>query len=142
MGDKLLICEQMAAVRNRGLVNASELGEEVERLSDWREHVRAYPIPLALGAAAVGFWLMPGRARKKKVEPVVHRAAGGSSEAVQEEHVKTAGIAGIGGAAMGFVGSLIGNAVRSYIAEQLHTLIQGKNDHASQDERKASAYRH
>lgn len=142
MSDKLLICEQMAAVRNRGLLNASELGEEVERLGDWREHVRSFPVPLVLGAAAAGFWLMPGRARKKKVEPVAFHAASEQPDSVQEERVKTAGVVGIGGAAMGFVGSLIGNAVRSYIGEQLHTLIQGKNDHATQDERKASAYRH
>jgi hypothetical protein len=141
MSEKLLICEQMAAVRNRGLVNASELGEEVERLSDWREHVRAYPVPLVLGAAALGFWIVPGRVRKKRVDKSgsSHSAR---AETIQEERTKTAGVAGIGGAAMGFVGSLIGNAVRAYIAEQLHSLMQGKNDHAPQDQRKASTYRH
>lgn len=138
MSDKHVICEQMAAVRNRGLVNASELGEEVERLSDWREHVRAYPVPLVLAAAAAGFWIMPGRARKRKADkdqlPL--------PQAVQAERAKPGGVAGMSGAAMGFLGSMLANAVRGYISEQLHTLIQGKNEHAPQDEWKASAYRH
>ncbi|MCC6511650.1 MAG: hypothetical protein IT423_21300 [Pirellulaceae bacterium] len=54
----------------------------------------------------------------------------GKSAQVQ---AKTSAIAGFGGAAMGFVGSLIGNAVRNYVAEQLHTLIQDRGKNATSD---------
>jgi hypothetical protein len=142
--DTLHICEKMAAVRSRGLVNARELGEEVERLSDWREHVRAHPIPIAIAAAVVGYWLVPTRPKS----PVRHLreaelpAGGKSPPSVQEEKVKTAGIAGVGGALMGFAGSLIGNAVRSYAMQQIQTIFQSKDDHASFVQRQSPTYRH
>lgn len=150
--DTLHICEKMAAVRSRGLVNARELGEEVERLTDWREHVRAHPIPLALAAAVAGYWLIPSR---PKSTPPKRRAKsggrrGGDSERgeadeaqpMHEEKVKTAGLAGMGGAIMGFAGSLLGNAVRSYVAHQVQTIFQGKDDHASFVQRQSPTYRH
>jgi len=143
--DTLHICEKMAAVRSRGLVNARELGEEVERLGDWREHVRAHPIPLAVAAAVVGYWLVPSR--PKEVVRFREKAASGrqrdaSTTPVQEEKAKTAGVAGMGGAVMGFVGSLLGNAVRSYATHQIQTIFQSKDDHASFVERQSPTYRH
>jgi hypothetical protein len=139
--DALHIREKMAAVRSRGLVNARELGAEVERLGDWREHVRAHPVPLALAAAVLGYWLVPSRPRRE----VPVRAAAAASAAptpAQEEKVKTAGAAGMGGAIMGFAGSLLGNAIRSYVSQQVQTIFQGKEDHGSFVQRQSPTYRH
>ncbi|MGN6545839.1 MAG: hypothetical protein ACTHK7_12370 [Aureliella sp.] len=146
--DSLHICEKMAAVRSRGLVNARELSEEVERLSDWREHVRAHPIPIALAAAVAGYWLVPSRRKDKTrhwTETRVEQPLGGPPTKVREVHeekAKTAGIAGVGGAVMGFAGSLLGNAVRSYVMQQIQTMFQSKDDHASFVQRQSPTYRH
>lgn len=143
--DTLHICEKMSAVRSRGLVNARELGEEVERLSDWREHVRAHPIPIAIAAAVVGYWLVPVRPKspaRQLREPEAARGGNKSSPSVQEEKAKTAGVAGVGGALMGFAGSLLGNAVRSYAMQQIQTIFQSKDDHASFVQRQSPTYRH
>jgi len=139
MSERLQICEQMAMVRSRGLVNARELGEEVERLSDWREHVRAHPVPLALAAAALGYWAVPARRKPSPpatASPVEVRTAA----AVREEKGKVA--TGIGGLVMGFVTSMAGNAIRSYVSQQVHSLVQGKDDHGSFVQRQASTHRH
>jgi len=123
----------MAAVRSRGLVNARELGEEVERLGDWREHVRAHPIPLVVAAAALGYWVVPSRPKASAL-PVA-----ASAKAPADEKAKKAGIAGL---AMGFATTLLGNAVRSYVSQQIQSLVQGEKDHGSFVQRQASAHRH
>ncbi len=145
MLDQTTLRQEMDHVRSRGLVNAGELKQEVQRLADWREHVRSHPVPFVLATAALAYFLIPTRARRPRAVPVdVSRTqvAGnttvGSASTVDsagEASTKTAGIASLSGAAMGFAGSLIGNAVRSYIAEQLQTLIHTRGNHAVQSKR-------
>ena len=137
MGERLQICEQMAAVRSRGLVNARELNEEVERLGDWREHVRAHPIPLALAAAALGYWAVPTKRKPPKADGPLQGHSRAASE-IREEKSK----AGMAGLVMGFVTSMAGNAIRSYVSQQVQSLVQGRDDHGSFVQRQASAYRH
>lgn len=141
MGEKLQICERMAAVRSRGLVNAQELGEEVERLGDWREHVRAHPIPLALATAAAAFWLVPGRRRvAKPVAPFGSIAASHGLPEVQGQKAKANG--GFVGLLMGFATSLAGNAIRNYVSQQVQSLVQGKDGNGPIVQRQASSHRH
>lgn len=135
MSSKLQICEQMAAVRSRGLVNARELGEEVERLGDWREHVRAHPVPLVIAAAALGFWAVPSRRKKVEVPSLVSSGASAREETAK---AKT----GMAGLLVGFATSLAGNAIRSYVSQQVQSLVQGKDDHASFVQRQASTHRY
>jgi len=135
MGERLQICERMAAVRSRGLVNAQELGEEVGRLGDWREYVRAHPVPLVVAAAAAAFWIAPGRRRAVKVAPPVP-----ASVEAQEQKAKASG--GFAGMLLGFATSLAGNAIRNYVSQQVQSLVQGRDDHGSFVQRQASAHRH
>jgi hypothetical protein len=52
------LIERMNAIRNTSERHVERLHHEVERLKDWREHVKARPF-LAVGASAVaGFWLV------------------------------------------------------------------------------------
>lgn len=132
---------EMSAVRNRGLANATELGERVEKLSDWREHVRAHPWPIALAAGALACWAVPRRRvarHSTNGADTVLPAMSRSADAPTEREVKTASAAGLGGALMGFAGSLIGNAVRSYVSEQVQTLITSRGNHAPSQQRKTS----
>lgn len=137
MGDAAQICEQMAAVRSRGLVNARELGEEVERLGDWREHVRAHPIPLVLAAAAIGYWVVPTRRKASKSQASSATAGGAES---RDDKVKAA--TGFTGLLLGFATSLAGNAIRNYVSQQVQSLVQGKDDHGSFVQRQAPTHRH
>ncbi|MGN6133677.1 MAG: hypothetical protein ACTHOU_04210 [Aureliella sp.] len=133
MTNRHQICEQMAAVRSRGLVNAREFGEEVERLADWREHVRAHPIPLVLAAAAVGYFAIPSKRK------VVKEAASPLVSVGEDKSKPTTGMAGL---LLGFATSLAGNAIRSYVSQQVQSLVQGKDDHATFVQRQASAHRY
>ena len=146
MQEQLEIRQRMSMVRTRGLANATELAERVERLSDWREHVRAHPWPIALAAGALAFWIVPAR-RVPRHAPAYTpsmgasesraAAAASSSETPTEREAKMATFSGIGGAAMGFVGSLIGNAVRSYVSEQVQSLINPRGNHDAPQQRQA-----
>ena len=137
MHEQLELRDKMSFVRSRGLDNASELGQRVEKLSDWREHVRAHPVPIALAVAGLAYWVIPPK-RVASYPAKSYRS--GSKPAtddddVSEREVKVAGIAGMGGAAMGFLGSLLGNAIRSYVSEQVQTLITSRGNHAASQQR-------
>ncbi len=69
MDEQTELRQAMSVVRSRGLANADVLAKRVERLSDWREHVRAHPLPIALAAAALGYWLVPIRPRQLPPPP-------------------------------------------------------------------------
>lgn len=133
--------QEMSSVRNRGLAHASVLGERVEKLSDWREHVRAHPWPIALAVGALACWAVPTKT-KTHAAPIADSTSSTSKssnvDTVTERDIKTAGAAGLGGALMGFVGSMIGNAVRSYVSEQIQTLITSRGNHATSQQRKTS----
>jgi len=139
MGERIQICEQMAAVRCRGLVNARELNDEVERLGDWREHVRAHPIPLALAAAAIGYWVVPAKRKRAKVKLPQGEARVAAEVREQEKGKAATGLAGL---AMGFITSMAGNAIRTYVSQQVQSLVQGRDDHGSFVQRQAQAHRH
>ncbi len=142
MHEQLEIRTRMSAVRSRGLVNANQLAEQVEKLSDWREHVRAHPLPIALAVAGLAYWAVPSRGSKQVDRTERVEAGTTSSQALKESDrdaasAKVAKASGLAGAALGFVGSLVGNAVRSYVSEQVQTLITSRGDHAASQQRPA-----
>lgn len=142
MGDRTQICEQMALVRSRGLVNARELGEEVGRLGDWREHVRAHPVPIALAAAALGFWAVPAKRAPKVTLANAAETISSSMPVSQATVAKEKASSGFTGMVLGFATSLAGNAIRNYVSQQVQSLVQGKEDHAAVHQRQAPAHRH
>ncbi len=54
---------QMARVRNELTEDVEGIREKVQDLKDWRGFVRRHPWAVAAGAAAVGYLLVPKRAR-------------------------------------------------------------------------------
>jgi hypothetical protein len=58
------LINEMKAIRVHGAAAVQELSHDVTRLTDWREHVRAKPIPFMFAAAAVGYMLVPARRTK------------------------------------------------------------------------------
>jgi hypothetical protein len=72
------ITRRMSALRTQGTRAAAQLPRDLDRARDWREHVRAHPIPSVLAAAALGFMVVPGR------RPA--RVADSRSRSVAAEH--------------------------------------------------------
>jgi hypothetical protein len=60
-GRETEITRRMDALRSQGTRVAAQFPRDLDRARDWREHVRAHPIPAVLAAAAVGFAVIPGR---------------------------------------------------------------------------------
>jgi hypothetical protein len=65
------ITRRMAALRTQGTRVAAQLPRDLDRARDWREHVRAHPVPAVLAAAAAGFILVPGRKSARYSPPPV-----------------------------------------------------------------------
>ena len=59
------ITQRMSELRSFGLHTAAQLPRDFDRATDWREHVRAHPIPAVLAAAAIGFLIVPARGRER-----------------------------------------------------------------------------
>lgn len=59
------IVQRMKELRSFGLQTAAQLPRDFDRATDWREHVRAHPIPAVLAAAAIGFLIVPARGRER-----------------------------------------------------------------------------
>ncbi len=77
------IVQRMNELRSFGLHTAAQLPRDFDRATDWREHVRAHPIPAVLAAAAIGFLIVPARGRERI--RYVPQPAGGRSESVHAE---------------------------------------------------------
>lgn len=61
--------EQMARIRTRARRKASRLGEESRQFLDWKHYVRLFPWGSLAVAAAVGFLVVPRRARVVRPDP-------------------------------------------------------------------------
>jgi hypothetical protein len=132
------IMERMAAVRARGLRNARELGHDFERLSDWREHVRAHPIPLTLAALAAGFYIVPTKPKQTPAAVASQmRAAASGPVSRAAEPVGATSTPGMKGAVLGFVGSMLANTIRGYVSHQIQTLLSGGEHDQAPSQRKA-----
>jgi hypothetical protein len=60
------IANQMHALRRTGAKVASEFPSDMKRAKDWREYVRAMPLPSVVAAASVGFGIMFARSSRPK----------------------------------------------------------------------------
>lgn len=117
------LAERMREVRARGHRDAYELKLGVDRLSDWREHVRSHPLPAVAVGAVAGFLtirtIFPGPQPVKK-----------SSRKVKEDGVdsgtEVAAKAGVASALTAMVGTMLANAARQYMTQQLQSRFRGR----------------
>jgi hypothetical protein len=123
------IAGEMSIVRARGLRRARAMGHDFERLSDWREHVRAHPIPLAVAAMVAGYYVIPSKSKPsdngwQKPATTSPFGMGAKQDAAERPSAKSTA----GAAVLGIVGSMVSNLIRSYMSKQIHSLFSG-NDH-------------
>ena len=121
------IIDRMNTIRNSSEQHVERLHHEVERLKDWREHVKARPL-LAVGVAAVaGFWLVSKLSGRSRSRPRINLRSHHHSrskqkeqdEAVDEVATRTSLTAG----AMALAGSLLSSAIRMAATHYLKSLI-------------------
>lgn len=111
----------MRELRFAGLKDVSQLHVEADRVTDWREHVRAQPVVSTIAASVVGFTIM--RAIAGRVEPlqqVVYAPPG----AVARRKSASMGLLSIAG---GMAASLARQWLTEYVKKQV-----GVNAHANQ----------
>lgn len=146
------IVDRMVEIRARGLRKARELNADIERLGDWREHVRAHPWPVALAVLAAGYYVVPSKTQSSKslgsdsvlngrAASSEHGSAGSQAPASQAEKERAVGFSGAGGAVVGFLGSMAANAVRSYVSSRIQRLLSGNNHDQASFQRQASHHR-
>lgn len=122
-----VLASRMQEVRRRGHSNAYQLRVGVDRVSDWKEHVKAHPIPAIVASAIAGYIVTSQLIGRTQPPPIAvpQSFRRGSVQQTQEQVAKTTATAGIAA----FVGSIVSNAVRQYargyIENYVRNLAQG-----------------
>lgn len=132
--------ERLDEVRARSLHTRDELGEAVQRLGDWREHVRAHPWITASAAALIG-----GVVAKTAVTAIAHawsaRSGAKNTKAVAKT-TASAAPATVMGAGMALASQLAKRwamqSLQQLAVQQLSSWTEGKSHDRSQVEPVAS----
>ena len=120
--DEDQLIEQMNAIRNASERHVAQMHLEAERLVDWREHVRAQPLPALAIAVAAGFWLFyrkpPALATPRPATP----SSAKKLDAQQQDFVARTTFAS---GAMAFVGTMAGNLLKQYLSNYVQEKLAG-----------------
>lgn len=133
------IVHRMYVLRSQGTRVASMLPADLDRATDWREHVRANPVPALVGAAVLGFWLVPARKcssdERSDGDDSARRVRQDDEREVPKQ--QKAGmlanplVAALGSWAGHWVMSRASGAAQRFASEQLHSLTSGFMGHGS-----------
>lgn len=108
------IAADMAAIRSRSKASVSQLQHDLDRLTDWREYIRSYPVPLMASAVVAGFVLAPARTQTKVAPAPAAQPAASSPRSVTE---------GAKSALLSAMGTAMAGAVRTYFQRQLNSFV-------------------
>jgi hypothetical protein len=114
------IRRRMRELRFAGLKDVSQLHDQAERVTDWREHVRAQPVLSAIAASLVGFTVMRTLS-----------GGGGSSQPV--DYATPGPVARRKSASMGLLsiaGGMAASLARQWLTEYVKKQV-GVNAHAT-----------
>lgn len=119
-----VLASRMQEVRRRGHSNAYQLRVGVDRVSDWKEHVKAHPLPAIVASAIVGY-VATSKLLAPRPEPPIQvplqdqiRALRGQTQ--EQQAAKTTITAGVAA----FVGSIVSNAVRQYARGYIENYVR------------------
>lgn len=125
--DEEQLIERMNKIRNASERHVSQMHLEAERLVDWREHVRAQPLPALAIAVAAGFWLFhrkpaaPAKQRPHAPSPCQKPDAEHPDADSQESVARTSFASG----AMAFAGTMAGNLLKQYVSNYVQQKLAG-----------------
>ncbi len=125
IGDEAAIARKMQGVRERGRLDAHELKLGVNRMSDWREHVRAHPLPIVLAAASVSFLVAMSVTKPWNQNPsnALKRSAPKQSASDSDELLtKSTAMSAVGA----IVGTVVTTALKQYLTSQVRNALRGK----------------
>lgn len=118
-----VLASRMQEVRRRGHSNAYQLRVGVDRVSDWKEHVKAHPIPAIVASAIVGYIAtskLIGRTQPSASVSVAQAVRHAGPQQTQEQAARTTATAGVAA----FVGSIVSNAVRQYARGYIENYVR------------------
>ena len=137
--DSTQLQREMAAIRRRSLETASEIPAAIDRLQDWREHVRANPLPTILAAAALGYFAVPSKAAKS---PEVSMRMRDSLPIHQESSSLAASLLPSARNTRSVIGQAVfsyaANAAKKAIANQVRLFMTRLQTDSSQSEKRSS----
>ncbi len=123
------LLQRMRTLRNSGTRDVQQLQVEMERVSDWREHVRARPVATAVTAAVVGFVVV--RTSMRQQRPI----AAASAPQTQVHRSATSSVLGfLGGMASTFARQWVNEFIRNELKVRQH----GGASQQSSSERESS----
>ncbi len=125
--DKL--AAEMESIRGQGLQTVEQLSRDVTRMADWREYIRASPLPFVIGAAVAGYVLVPSRRVAARLPPNFSNT---SPELLPTAKVHQSSVSSIVGklriAAMAYAGRWIRTAVSDFVRQQVRSIVEHRDD--------------
>ncbi len=125
------LIERMNRIRNASEQHVAQFHHEVERLKDWREHVRAQPL-LAIGASfAVGYIVVNKLTGPRKGSLKVRydsRQSGADSNGADSKAAEVTASPSFSAGAMALFGSLASSAVRMAATHYLRNMLDRRSD--------------
>ena len=128
---------EMKAIRLHGSTALHELSEDMTRLTDWREHVRAKPLPFMFAAAALGYMLVPSkRASVAKQVPNFVAPEYNNEVAKPAERVVSQPIANkLRATAWAYASRWVQNYVTELVKDQIRNVVEQPDDRVKRTER-------
>jgi hypothetical protein len=117
-----LIVGRMRELRSTGQSDVTQLHKQAERVTDWREHVRAQPVLTAVSSTVVGYMLV--RALAGASTPTTARTAATASSA------QSAKPASVSAGLLSLAGGIALSVGRQWVTEYLKKQI-GVNAHVA-----------
>jgi hypothetical protein len=119
----------MRELRFAGLKDVSQLHAQAERVTDWREHVRAQPVVSAIAASVVGFAIVRAVAnRGEPLQKVVYAPPG----VVARRKSASMGLLSIAG---GMAASVARQWLTEYVKKQVGVNAHATNQSTNPDQR-------
>ncbi len=128
---------EMKVIRLHGATALQELSEDMTRLTDWREHVRAKPLPFMFAAAALGYMLVPSkRTSVSKKAPNFVVPENNNGVARPAKRVVNQPIANkLRAIAWAYASRWVQNYVTDLVKDQIRNVVEQPDDRVKRTER-------
>ncbi len=133
------IISRMHELRSTALSDVNRLHAQVERVTDWREHVRAHPVAAITAASALGFFLVRKLTSSDSAPPRFANASMGSLplEVTKKNRSLLRGLLSVAG---GMAAPVARQWLTEYIKKQVGVHTHAANQPANAEQRSHSSH--
>lgn len=132
--DKLIA--EMESIRRQGLQAAEQFGHDMTRLADWREHIRASPLPFVIAAAAAGYVVVPVPRRNVRLATTIQVERADNMPAATIRRSSASSFADkLRATAISYAGRWIQTVVSDFVKQQIRTVVEHRDDRAERPQR-------